>query len=110
MTMPHNTSTPTTTITMIRLETGPSAPSQSDEEGARRLAWIRHSVLRGDVGKAWALGWNGDMSALGLKEDGTAVAALEDATNGKALRGRVQRRTTPPIRRGEPAVERVYSL
>ena len=77
---------------------------------SRRLAWIRHSVLRGDVGKAWALGWNGDMSALGLKEDGTAVAALEDATNGKALRGRVQRRTTPPIRRGEPAVERVYSL
>ena len=55
----------------------PRAQGEDDEEEealVRRIAWIEYYVSKGELDKARELGWSGDMSFLGLNEDGTPMA------------------------------------
>ena len=44
----------------------------------RRIAWIEYYVSKGDLDKARELGWSGDMSFLGLNDDGTPLDDPEE--------------------------------
>jgi len=50
----------------------------------RRIAWIEYYVSKGDLEKARELGWSGDMSFLGLNDDGTP---MDDPEQGGANEG-----------------------
>ena len=51
----------------------------------RRIAWIEYYVSKGELDKARELGWSGDMSFLGLNDDGTPMAeAAEEAAEEPA--------------------------
>ena len=52
----------------------------------RRIAWIEYYVSKGELDKARELGWSGDMSFLGLNDDGTPMAeAAEEAAEEPLL-------------------------
>merc|ERR1719231_1851915 len=53
---------------------------EEEEALVRRIAWIEYYVSKGELDKARELGWSGDMSFLGLNEDGTPMDA--DAAAG----------------------------
>jgi len=62
-------------------EAAPTGEGDDKEEAmVRRIAWIEYYVSKGELDKARELGWSGDMSFLGLNEDGTPKEA--DAAAG----------------------------
>jgi len=57
----------------------PGGETDDDEEAlVRRIAWIEYYVSKGDLDKARELGWSGDMSFLGLNDDGTPLDDPEE--------------------------------
>jgi len=59
---------------------GEQGDEEEEEALVRRIAWIEYYVSKGELDKARELGWSGDMSFLGLNEDGTPMEA--DAAAG----------------------------
>jgi hypothetical protein len=60
---------------------GDGTGDEEDEEAlVRRIAWIEYYVGKGELDKARELGWSGDMSFLGLADDGTPLPASGDGT------------------------------
>ena len=63
-------------------EEGEEGEEEDEEEEERRLAWIRHFVVRGELAKARALGWSGDVQGLvdmGLEQSGDQVARAQSS-------------------------------
>merc|ERR1719327_149719 len=58
---------------------GEQGDEEEEEALVRRIAWIEYYVSKGELDKARELGWSGDMSFLGLNDDGTP---MDDAEEG----------------------------
>ena len=65
----------------------PSPSPNPNPDQVRRIAWIEYYVSKGDLDKARELGWSGDMSFLGLNDDGTPMDDPEEGGADQAEGG-----------------------